>query len=197
MWITILTILILFFCLPVKIKIKLKNNKLETKIYILYNILVFKNSSKVFKEEDYFDKINKLKNKNSNKSFKNKILKKDIIILLSKIKIKKLDIKFYDILYYLNHDYLASIYVVNTIITTFYIFIANIFNNIDAQKINIQLPLINNKTNIFKIESIFEFRLVNIIYIIFKILVKRGREYVRTSYRKFNDNSNEVFRKYD
>ena len=200
MWITIVTILVLFFCLPVKFKIQIKNYNYSIKLYIFSNLIVFK------KSENLKECINKIKAKKENKLKKTKINKKNnkyikiiikcIIEIFNKLKIEKFEIVWGNIAKY---NYLLGVYLIGILNSTLYSYLA--FKNTNIKNINIELELkniITNKiNNNFKFNCIISIKPVNIIYIIFKVIIERGIKYGRTSYRKFNEYSNGIFRKYD
>ena len=217
MCITIITILILFFYLPIHTKINIVNNDYIVKLYIFSKVRVFRKTGKCNKYIEILKLkiINEILNKNENKlkkidenktKIKNKYIIRSFLQVLGIIKINKLKIENINIFKYINYDYLIGTYLITIINTCIYSYLA--FKNINIKNIDIEklfkIYNNNNDSNIkennkekFKFYCIISIKPVNIICIIFKIIIERGFEYVGTSYRKFNDYSNEISRKYD
>ena len=196
MWIIIITILILFFCLPIRVKINIINNNYIIKVYIFSNIIIInKNYNNYINKLKDFN-INKLRVKNNRKnSSKTKYIVKFILQILKKIKIEKFQIEYLNILKCLNYNYLLAGYLITIMNSCIYSCLS--FKNTNIENISIKLPFESHNNNKFKFNCIIGIKPANIIYIIFRIIIESGVKYVRTSYRKFNDNCNEIFRKYD
>ncbi len=186
MFITITTLIVLFFLIPIRVKVEYVQSKFNISIYVYYFIKVINiDNTKMFKYKNLLNKNDKKQNKSV---FDKLDLKLEIIFKIIKL-LKFKEIKININCKNLTGDYILNSYlfaIINSVIPC--IVTLNIKNiNIQRLKYNIDLYNTNSKTNI---KCIFSFVLANIITIIvvdtFKYqmfkLIERGKKYVRASY---------------
>lgn len=208
-------VLVLFFCLLIifavfslKIRIEIKNIKisnLEKKEHLLKEIdlyikLYIFGVLKIFQKHIDLEEINNAKESNLINKFKsrfkenNKLKSKELLNVL-----KKLNIDFKEI------DLNVNIGTEDPILTSFIIFVISIgvsvilskfIKKFDSRRYKYSIMPIYNNKNFINVSnfSIVDFKLVNIISIIFKLMHRSGKYDKQSSNRESDDYCDEQYR---
>lgn len=170
----------------------IKEFNFSIKLYIFGFIKAFqKNINKQdLKDIKNSNKINKIiKNYKNNKN-------RELKTGYTTVKNLKPDFKSFDLKIEIGtEDVVLTSFLVCAVSTIISIFLGRVIKKYDSKKYKYTITPIYNEKNSLKLEllGIVDFKLVNIINIIFKLLIRSDKNDKRASYRKLNVNSDEQY----